>query len=100
MVSIYPDMEATGVLQLVVYVVCQLTLDAHLLLRLVQRLGMLAVALAYGLLQLGIEPYDMVRDVVYLVARLRGAALDTLAPFGPLRKVPEALDLAAQTPRG
>ena len=89
-----------GGFQLVVDVVRELFLDADLLLLLVQRQRMLAVAVGGRALQAGVETDDVVRNLAQFVVREGGDVVDALAAFGALCEFVQPRDVVPQPPRG
>ena len=89
-----------GGFQFVVDVVRQLFLDADLLLLLVQREGVLAVAVGGGLLQPCVEADDVLRNVAQFVVGEIRAFVDPLAPLGAFGEFVEPRDVLPQAARG
>lgn len=89
-----------GGLQLVVDVVGELFLDAYFLLFLVQREGVLAVAVGGGFLQTGVEADDVARYFAQFVVRKCREVVDPLAPLGPFGEFVQPGDVLAQAARG
>ena len=89
-----------GGFQFVVDVVRQLFFDADLLLLLVQREGVLAVAVGGGLLQPCVEADDVLRNVAQLVVGEIRAFVDPLAPLGAFGELVEPRDVLPQAARG
>ena len=89
-----------GGLQLVVDVVGELFLDAYLLLLLVQREGVLAVAVGGGFLQAGVEADDVARYFAQFVVGECREVVGPLAPLGPFGEFVQPGDVLAQAARG
>ncbi len=70
--------------------------DADLLLLLVQREGMLAVALGGRMLQVGIELYDVAGDVAQLVVGKAVRLVDLFAPLGTAGEVVQPCDVLSR----
>ena len=77
-------------------VVSQLPFDPDLLLLFVEGEGMFAVTVLLGLLQPGIEPDQVVRDVAQLVVGKGFAVVDAFTPFGPFGEFIEPRDVVSQ----
>ena len=81
-------------------VVGELFLDAYFLLFLVQREGVLAVAVGSGFLQTGVEADDVARYFAQFVVRKCREVVDPLAPLGPFGEFVQPGDVLAQAARG
>ena len=81
-------------------VVGELFLDAYFLLFLVQREGVLAVAVGSGFLQTGVEADDVARYFAQFVVGKCREVVDPLAPLGPFGEFVQPGDVLAQAARG
>ena len=87
-------------LQLVVYVVSELTFDSYLLLLFMEGGAMFPVAVHVGLLETGVQAYYVVGDLAELVVGKRLCIDNPLPLLDLFSKEAEPLDVSADAPHG